>query len=77
MNKKDAENLLRELERAGQVYISQDHLGICNRCGFREDLRMGACYDCASGHVSGKPLGNNLHELWDATNPSNRWVALG
>lgn len=57
----------------GVLYVSGNRDGICHRCGFREDLRMGACFRC-SDFVKGKDHGDGIHELWDRTNPTNRWV---
>ena len=53
------------------VYVAVETWGDCKVCGRHQDLRMGACYDCAD-HVSGKPIPGG-HELWDSRNPSNRW----
>lgn len=30
------------------VYISQEHLGICSLCRNYTDLRMGFCFECAT-----------------------------
>jgi len=29
------------------IYISQEQMGRCKRCGCYDDLRMGTCFDCA------------------------------
>lgn len=65
--------LVRSLQRCGLVYVSTDNVRACQRCGFREDTRMGSCYDCCE-FVGGQPLGDGIHKLWDKTNPKNEWV---
>jgi len=66
-------SLLREMKRAGLVYVSFAGEGPCKRCGFVEDLRMGSCFFC-SQFICGKDHGDGFHELWDRQNPSNRWI---
>ena len=65
-------NVLKLLQEEGIAYISGNGDSICHRCGFREDLRMGACFECAD-FVNGKDHGDGIHELWDRDNPGNRW----
>ncbi len=65
--------LLREMQRAGVISIALACVAPCKRCGFREDLRMGACFRCAD-FIKGKDHGDGIHELWDRDNPSNRWI---
>ena len=55
------------------LYVSGNGDGLCHRCGFREDLRMGTCFKC-SDFVGGIDHGDGIHELFDRTNPTNRWV---
>ena len=53
------------------TYVSFAQVGTCRRCGREEDLRLGACFDCAD-HCGGRPIPGG-HEIWDKDNPSNRW----
>lgn len=54
------------------TYVSFAQIGQCQMCGRTEDLRMGACWDCAD-FADGRPIPGG-HELWDRRNPSNRWT---
>lgn len=72
----DTAALLKLLKEEGIAYMARAHFGPCKRCGFREDLRFGACFCCASGHVDGKGHGDGIHELWDRHNPANRWFVM-
>lgn len=65
--------MVRALQRCGVVYVSGANVRPCQRCGFREDTRMGACFACAE-YVGGRNFGDGIHKLWDKTNPSNVWV---
>lgn len=67
--------LLGVTVEAGVVYTPIGGMGLCKRCGFREDLRMGACFQC-SDFVNGKNHGSGIHELWDRDRPTNRWFAM-
>lgn len=73
----DCRRVLTHLQFAvesGLTYISTGNgVACCQRCGFREDLRMGACFRCAD-FVKGKNHGNGIHELWDRDRPDNRWI---
>ena len=69
----DPHKLLQEMHKAGLITVSAAHLGACRRCGFREDLRFGVCFVCSS-YIYGTRHGDNIHELWDRDNPSNRWI---
>lgn len=55
-----------------RVYVSFAQVAECKVCGRTNDLRMGACWDCAD-HVEGEDLGNGNHRLWDSRNPRNEW----
>jgi hypothetical protein len=65
--------LLGVLHESRHARIVLDGDGICRRCGFREDLRMGVCFRC-SDFTAGQNLGDGFHELWDRDNPENRWL---
>lgn len=54
------------------TYVSFAQVGPCKRCGNTEDLRMGACFNCAD-HCDGRPIPGG-HEIWDKDNPLNRWT---
>lgn len=69
----DPQQLIKAMQRCGVAYISGPNMGPCQRCGFLEDRRMGACFEC-SAFVDGEPLGDGVHKLWDRTNPSNTWI---
>lgn len=69
----DAKQLIRVMQNCGVAYVSGPNIGACQRCGFREDRRMGACFDC-SPFVDGEYLGDGVHKLWDKTRPDNVWV---
>lgn len=73
MNKEQGLWVLRKLDHLGIIHLLYASIGPCHRCGFRADLRMGACYECSS-MVQGKNHEDGLHELWDRTNPTNRWL---
>lgn len=53
------------------VVVSQH--GSCKVCGNHRDLRMGACFDCASGNVCGEKIPGG-HRLWQADKPENTWI---
>ncbi len=53
------------------TYVSFAQVGECKVCGKEEDLRMGACYDCADV-VDGRQIPGG-HELWDSRNPEVKW----
>jgi len=69
----DAKQLIRAFQQCGIVYVSGENVGPCQRCGFREDRRMGACFECST-YVDGQYCGDGIHKLWDRTNPSNIWI---
>lgn len=64
--------MLRMAQDSGATYTSFAGSQLCQRCGFREDCRMGACFRCAD-FIKGKNNGNGIHELWDRNRPDNRW----
>ena len=66
-------SMVRSMQRAGVVYVSGPNLGPCRRCGFREDRRMGACFEC-SKFVAGKPLLDGCHLLWSKNDRTNQWI---
>ena len=68
----DVLKLLSVMVEGGLVYTPLGGWGVCRRCGFAEDLRMGACFEC-SDFVKGKNHGDGIHELWDRNRPENRW----
>jgi hypothetical protein len=53
------------------TYVSFAQVGRCHVCGNEEDLRLGACFDCAD-LCDGKPIPGG-HELWEIAKPENRW----
>lgn len=53
------------------TYVSFAQMGNCKRCGKHEDLRLGACWDCAD-RCGGRRIPGG-HELWDLDNPDVRW----
>ena len=55
-----------------RTYFSMMQLGRCQVCGIKSDLRMGACFDC-SDNVRGRLIGDGVHQLWDASDPTNFW----
>lgn len=67
--------LLKLLREEGIAHVAQAQVAMCKRCGFREDLRMGACFQC-SDYVGGKSHGDGIHELWDKNNSTNRWFVM-
>ena len=54
------------------AYVSIAQMGNCKVCGERQDLRCGACFDCAN-KVSGEQISDKTHRLWETDNPSNEW----
>jgi len=56
------------------TYVSFAQTADCKVCGRYEDLRMGACFDCAD-QVTGREIPGG-HELWVIKNPSNRWKVV-
>lgn len=55
-------------------YVSVAEFAHCRVCGKYQDLRSGACFDCAD-RVSGKKIEGG-HELWETDNPANRWTVI-
>lgn len=51
-----------------------EQIGRCKVCGKEEDLRFGACFDCAD-YVKVKRISPTTYRLWDERNPSNEWFA--
>ena len=66
---------LESLRHMGLVCVFVARMGPCKRCGFREDLWFGSCFQC-SQYVCGKNHGDGIHELWDRKNPTNRWLVV-
>ena len=55
------------------IYVSIAQMGNCKVCGKYDDLRYGVCGVCCD-RVSGRLIGPGKHELWETTNPDNRWI---
>jgi hypothetical protein len=56
------------------VYVIRERLGNCKVCGKHDDLRFGACFDCAD-FVKCQPINPDVYKVWDERNPSNAWLA--
>lgn len=72
------ESLEKALEKYPDSYVSHAQMGDCMVCGDRQDLRCGACFDCA-GKVEGKPIKNKVgetigHRLSEKEKPENSWI---
>jgi len=59
------------LKKYPDAYIAFRKIGDCMICGKREDLRCGACFQCAD-QVAGEQIKGG-HRLWDSMNPKNTW----
>lgn len=53
-------------------YVSEAAMGNCKVCGEWQDLRCGACFDCAA-LVMGRLIEPGVHELWERSRPQNKW----